>query len=206
MQALRKTRRKRPALPKRAPETAAKASAGAEDIGVRALADAVLEVAAQQDDQSHQGQYRLASERHALQLIRSIFSATTAAAGSARGSGISIGAALALRGSGRLPLAVLGDGDFMMGVSGLWTATRHGIGLMIVVANNLSFFNDEMHQERMALQRGRPPENRWIGQRIAGPDIDIAALAKAQGRRRHRTGRTRARSCARCCAARPSRR
>jgi hypothetical protein len=33
----------------------------------------------------------------------------------------------------------------------------------------------------MALQRGRPPENRWIGQRIAGPDIDIAALAKAQG-------------------------
>jgi len=33
----------------------------------------------------------------------------------------------------------------------------------------------------MALQRGRPPENRWIGQRIAGPDIDIAAMATAQG-------------------------
>ena len=33
----------------------------------------------------------------------------------------------------------------------------------------------------MALQRGRPTENRWIGQRIAGPDIDIAAIARAQG-------------------------
>ncbi|MGH8665435.1 MAG: thiamine pyrophosphate-dependent enzyme, partial [Burkholderiales bacterium] len=80
-----------------------------------------------------------------------------------------------------LPLTVLGDGDYMMGVNGLWTATRHGIPLLIVVANNLSFFNDEMHQERMALERGRPKENRWIGQRIAGPDLDIAALARAQG-------------------------
>ena len=114
------------------------------------------------------------------------------------GVGISIGAALALRGTGRLPVAVLGDGDFMMGVSGLWTATRHGIPLLVVVANNLSFFNDEMHQERMALQRGRPPENRWIGQRIAGPDIDIAAIARAQGAMG--IGPVDApRSCAKCC-------
>src|SRR5215831_9392811 len=29
--------------------------------------------------------------------------------------------------------------------------------------------------------RGRPIENKWIGQRITDPDIDIAALARAQG-------------------------
>src|SRR5262249_14890130 len=48
-------------------------------------------------------------------------------------------------------------------------------------ANNASFFNDEMHQERMARQRGRPVENKWIGQRIDGPRIDLAGLARAQG-------------------------
>jgi hypothetical protein len=35
----------------------------------------------------------------------------------------------------------------------------------------------------MARLRGRPVENKWIGQRIADPDIDIAALARAQGAR-----------------------
>ena len=29
--------------------------------------------------------------------------------------------------------------------------------------------------------RNRPVENRWIGQRISDPDIDLAALARAQG-------------------------
>ena len=29
--------------------------------------------------------------------------------------------------------------------------------------------------------RGRNPANRWIGQRIAEPDIDLAAMARAQG-------------------------
>jgi thiamine pyrophosphate-dependent acetolactate synthase large subunit-like protein len=97
------------------------------------------------------------------------------------GPGLTVGAALALRGTGRLPLAVLGDGDFIMGVSALWTATHSRIPLLIVVANNRSFFNDEMHQERMALLRGRPVENRWIGQRIDDPGIDLAGLARAQG-------------------------
>jgi thiamine pyrophosphate-dependent acetolactate synthase large subunit-like protein len=191
--ALRKSRRKRPAAARKrpsapgprptlrtgAPEATAKASGG-EEIGVRALADAVLEVAAQQDTCLIKVNIGWPAQgtrfNHPLDFL-----GNDGGGGVGSGIGISIGAALALRGSGRLPLAVLGDGDFMMGVSGLWTATRHGIPLLVVVANNLSFFNDEMHQERMALQRGRPTENRWIGQRIAGPDLDIAALAKAQG-------------------------
>src|SRR5258705_12081744 len=97
------------------------------------------------------------------------------------GPGLTVGGALALRGTGRLPLAVLGDGDFIMGVSALWTATHCRIPLMIVVANNRSFFNDEMHQERMARQRGRPVENKWIGQRIDDPPLDIRGFARAQG-------------------------
>src|SRR6185312_3896972 len=97
------------------------------------------------------------------------------------GPGISVGAALALKGSGRLPVAVCGDGDFLMGVTALWTAAHYRIPLLIVVANNRSFFNDELHQERVARMRNRPIENRWVGQRISEPDIDLAAMARAQG-------------------------
>ncbi len=97
------------------------------------------------------------------------------------GPGISVGAALALIGSGRLPVSICGDGDFLMGVTALWTAVHYRIPLLLVVANNRSFFNDELHQEQVARMRGRPVENRWIGQRISDPDIDHAGLARAQG-------------------------
>ncbi len=102
-------------------------------------------------------------------------------AGIGAGPGISVGAALALRSSGRLPVSVCGDGDFMMGVTALWTAVHYNIPLLLVVANNRSFFNDELHQERVARMRNRPVENRWIGQRIADPEIDLAQMAQAQG-------------------------
>ena len=105
----------------------------------------------------------------------------TGGAGIGGGPGISVGAALGLRGSGRLPIAVCGDGDFLMGATALWTAVHYNIPLLVVVANNRSFFNDELHQERVARMRNRPVENRWIGQRIADPEIDIAQLARAQG-------------------------
>jgi thiamine pyrophosphate-dependent acetolactate synthase large subunit-like protein len=97
------------------------------------------------------------------------------------GPGVTVGAALALRGSGRLPVGICGDGDFLMGATALWTATHYRIPLLIVVANNRSFYNDEVHQERVARMRNRPVENKWIGQRISDPDIDLAALARAQG-------------------------
>jgi thiamine pyrophosphate-dependent acetolactate synthase large subunit-like protein len=102
-------------------------------------------------------------------------------AGVGSGPGMAVGAALALRGSGRIPVAIMGDGDYLMGVTALWTATHYRIPLAVVVANNRSFFNDELHQERVARERGRPVENRWIGQRIADPDIDLAAIGRAQG-------------------------
>jgi thiamine pyrophosphate-dependent acetolactate synthase large subunit-like protein len=86
-----------------------------------------------------------------------------------------------LRGSGRLPLAVLGDGDYLMGCTALWTAAHYRIPLLVVVSNNNSFFNDELHQDRMARQRNRPVANLWIGQRIADPEPDLGMLAKAQG-------------------------
>jgi thiamine pyrophosphate-dependent acetolactate synthase large subunit-like protein len=97
------------------------------------------------------------------------------------GPGISIGVALALQERGRLAVSVLGDGDFMMGSNAVWTAVHHGIPLLILINNNLSYFNDELHQEAIARTRGREVKNRWIGQRVAGPAPDIAKVAEAQG-------------------------
>ncbi|HEY1472798.1 MAG TPA: thiamine pyrophosphate-binding protein [Pseudolabrys sp.] len=114
--------------------------------------------------------------RHPLDYIGS-----NGGGGVGGGPGISVGAALALKGSGRLPVAVCGDGDFMMGCTAIWTAAHYKIPMLIAVANNRSFFNDELHQERVARVRNRPIENRWVGQRISEPDIDIAGVARAQG-------------------------
>ena len=99
------------------------------------------------------------------------------------GPGVTVGAALALKDTGRMAIGICGDGDFLMGATALWTAAHYRIPLLIVVANNRSFYNDEVHQERVARMRNRPVENKWIGQRISDPDIDLAQLAHAQGAR-----------------------
>ena len=102
-------------------------------------------------------------------------------AGIGSGPGMAIGSALALRGTGRLAVAVLGDGDLLMGMSALWTAARCRIPLLIVVANNRAYLSDVAQQEQVAIQRMRDPGNRWVGQTIDDPPVDIAALARAQG-------------------------
>ena len=57
---------------------------------------------------------RLERRLHAISAIRSTISAPKAARGVGSGPGITVGAALALKGSGRLPIGLLGDGDFLM--------------------------------------------------------------------------------------------
>ena len=102
-------------------------------------------------------------------------------AGIGSGPGMVVGSALALRQTERLPVAVLGDGDLLMGGMALWTAARHRVPLLVVVANNRTFHNDEAHQEAVARTRGRPPENKWIGQRLDDPPVDLVGLARSQG-------------------------
>jgi thiamine pyrophosphate-dependent acetolactate synthase large subunit-like protein len=102
-------------------------------------------------------------------------------AGIGSGPGMAVGAALALEGSGRLAVAVLGDGDFLMGGTAVWTAAHYRLPLLIVVANNSSFHNDVVHAERMASQRRRPASNTWIGLAISDPDPDLPAFARSLG-------------------------
>jgi thiamine pyrophosphate-dependent acetolactate synthase large subunit-like protein len=103
------------------------------------------------------------------------------AAGIGSGPGMAVGAALALKGGDRLPVAILGDGDTLMGLNALWTAAKYRIPLLILVSNNRSYYNDVMHQETVAYTRGRPPENKLVGQRIEDPIPDLAELACGLG-------------------------
>jgi len=172
-------KRKREAAPARDPRPVSAFGHSAE-IGVRVLAHAINEVASLQPTCLIRLNLGWPADMtrydHPLDYLGG-----DGGGGIGAGPGLAVGAALALRDSDRLPLAVLGDGDFIMGVSAIWTATHYRIPLLVVVANNRSFFNDEMHQERIARERGRPVGNRWIGQRIDDPPIDIAGLARAQG-------------------------
>ncbi len=102
-------------------------------------------------------------------------------AGIGSGPGMAVGAALALEGTGRLPVAVLGDGDFLMGGTAAWTAAHYELPLLIVVANNAFFYNNVVHQERIAAQRQRPARNSWIGQAITDPQPDLPAMARSLG-------------------------
>ena len=104
-------------------------------------------------------------------------------AGLGSGPGMAVGVALALKDAERMAVAVLGDGDFLMGAAALWTAARYRLPLLVVVANNRTYLNDEIHQQRVATARGRPVENRWVGQQIHDPDPDLAALSRSLGLR-----------------------
>jgi thiamine pyrophosphate-dependent acetolactate synthase large subunit-like protein len=114
--------------------------------------------------------------RHPLDFVGS-----DGGGGIGAGPGLTVGGAIALKGTSRLPVSILGDGDYLMGVNALWTAATAGVPLLAVVCNNRSFFNDEVHQERVAKMRSRPVDNRWIGQRIDEPAPDLGMLARAQG-------------------------
>jgi thiamine pyrophosphate-dependent acetolactate synthase large subunit-like protein len=106
---------------------------------------------------------------------------TDGGGGVGSGPGTSVGMGLALKGSGRLPIAVVGDGDFLMGNQAIWTGVHYRVPVLFVVCNNRSFYNDELHQERVAKERERTVENKWIGQHIGDPDIDLAAIARGYG-------------------------
>src|SRR5262249_8366550 len=71
--------------------------------------------------------------------------------------------------------------DFLMGAHAIYSAVRHKIPLLVLINNNQSYFNDELHQETVAKRRNRPVGNRWIGLAINEPTMNIAKFVEAQG-------------------------
>ena len=102
-------------------------------------------------------------------------------AGVGYGSGAAIGAALALKDTGKLAVDIQSDGDLLMTSSSLWTAAKHKIPLLIVMHNNQSFYNSEEHGIEVAKFRKRPVENAGIGTHVSDPVVDFAKVAEGFG-------------------------
>ena len=99
--------------------------------------------------------------------------------GTATQIGISLGVALAHKGTGRLVVDLQPDGDLMFDAGALWVAAYYEIPLLVVMFNNRAYHNDWEHQERIARQRGTPMERAYIGMEIDNPAPDFATLAKS---------------------------
>jgi benzoylformate decarboxylase/acetolactate synthase-1/2/3 large subunit len=104
-----------------------------------------------------------------------------ASLGTATQIGISIGVALAHKGSGRLVVDLQPDGDLMFDLGALWIAAYHRIPLLAVMFNNRAYYNDWEHQERIARARGTDVSRAYIGMEIDKPAPDFAAAARALG-------------------------
>jgi acetolactate synthase-1/2/3 large subunit len=101
--------------------------------------------------------------------------------GTATQIGISLGVALAHRGSGRLVVDLQPDGDLMFDAGALWVAAKHRIPFLVVMYNNRAYYNDWEHQIRMAKLRGTPVERAHIGMDMDDPAPDFASLARSMG-------------------------
>lgn len=101
--------------------------------------------------------------------------------GTATQIGISLGVALAHRGSGRLVVDLQPDGDLLYDAAALWVASYHRIPMLVVMYNNRAYYNDWEHQILVARERGRDEAMAYLGMEIDNPSPDFAGLARSFG-------------------------
>jgi len=107
--------------------------------------------------------------------------------------GISLGVALAYKGSGRLVVDLQPDGDLMYDAGALWMAAKYQIPLLIVMYNNRAYYNDWNHQIVIARPRHRsePRPYRhgsvWTGARLRRPRPLDGVVGRRSDRERRRS-------------------
>ncbi|HXF53070.1 MAG TPA: thiamine pyrophosphate-binding protein [Hyphomicrobiaceae bacterium] len=101
--------------------------------------------------------------------------------GTATQIGISLGVALAHKGTGRVVVDLQPDGDLMFDAGSLWVAAKYQIPILIVMYNNRAYYNDWEHQIRMAKLRGTDEKKAHIGMDLFDPAPDFGALARSMG-------------------------
>lgn len=96
------------------------------------------------------------------------------------GIGATVGASVAL-GPGTICVDIQSDGDLLYLPSALWTAAHMSTATLFVVNNNQQYGNTVDHARKVAGQRGRTPDRRYLGSSLADPVIDLAGLARSFG-------------------------
>lgn len=95
---------------------------------------------------------------------------------------ISMGVALANKGSGKLVVDIQPDGDFLFSPVALWTAAHYEIPLLIVMFNNRAYYNDAEHNKLVAISRNRDEKQAFsVGGDILQPEIDYSKMAESYG-------------------------
>jgi acetolactate synthase-1/2/3 large subunit len=95
--------------------------------------------------------------------------------------GMSLGVALAYKGSGKLVVDLQPDGDLMFDLGALWMAARYDFPFLIVMYNNRAYYNDWAHQISVAKKRGTDVERAHVGMDLEGPSPDFAPIARGLG-------------------------
>ena len=105
------------------------------------------------------------------------------ALGTATQISISLGVALAYKGSGKLVVDLQPDGDLLYDAAALWVAARYSIPMLVVMHNNRAYYNSVDHQERIMALRGRGggSEQAEVGTVLNDPAPDFAELARSMG-------------------------
>ena len=106
---------------------------------------------------------------------------TSGGGGLGYGIGASLGAALALKDTGKLCVSIESDGDLLYASSALWTAAHHQIPLLTIMFNNRCYYNSAEHVINVSNEREREPGTYHIGTRIEDPVVDFAAMARSFG-------------------------
>ncbi len=96
------------------------------------------------------------------------------------GLGLATAIGTALSQPDRIPVAALGDGGFLMGISELETVVRLGLPMVLVVYNDSAYGAEVHHFDAPGTDHSA----------VTFPDTDIAAIARGTGRRPSRYGRS----------------
>lgn len=96
-------------------------------------------------------------------------------------AGATIGAALAVRGSGHVVVGLQGDGDLLYTPQALWSAVHHDVPVLFILDNNGTYHRDELHQVAVSRLRGRDPSQVGPGLHLDGPEVDHVGLARSFG-------------------------
>jgi benzoylformate decarboxylase len=99
--------------------------------------------------------------------------------GWALGWGLGCAAGVKLAWPDRPVLALLGDGASLYGIQGLWTAARHHIPVVFVIANNAQYKILKVAGGVMGLPR--MAESRYPDMDLVDPEVDFVGLARAFG-------------------------
>ena len=101
--------------------------------------------------------------------------------GTATQIGISLGVALAYKGTGKFVVDLQPDGDLLFDASALWVAAKYDLPMLIVMVNNRAYNNDWNHQLTMADRRSTPRDDARVGITIEDPVVDFATMAWSLG-------------------------